>query len=101
MTLSDEVVVRCDYLRCVDRIRSELVCTDPYVRPTRGASLAPFDQASQRPTFGAKTDRGTPEEFLEWASSQDHPSDAPPPPLDGDLEAAILFVLRFGTSIAA
>ena len=101
VTLRDEVVVRCGYLRCVDDLRSELICTAPHVRPTHGASLAPFDQASQRPVFGAKVDRGTPEEFLAWAASQDHPSDAPLPPLDGDLEAAIRFVWRFGSSISA
>ena len=42
----------------------------PHVRPVEPASLAPFDQSSQRPSFGPKTDRGSPEEFLESYKSR-------------------------------
>ena len=71
-----------------------------YVRPTEKGKLAPFDQSSQRPLFPAGTDTGSPEEFLEWARGRSHPANRPPPPLAEDLQCAIEYVWRCGSSIA-
>ena len=89
------------YFACVDRLEALLICNPPFVRPAEKASLAAFDQASQHPHFGGKTDRGTPEQFLEWACRREHPSALPQAPLPEDLEAAIVHVWQVGEGIAA
>ena len=82
-------------------LEDELLCHPPFVRPTSSRPLAPFDQASQKPVFGKGEARGSPEEFLEWARTRQHPAEARLPRLDADLECAIEFVWRCGTGIAA
>ena len=88
------------YLECVALLRSRLISNPPYVRPSAPRSLAPFDQASQKPSFGPNVDRGSPEEFLAWATAQRHPAFAPRSRLDDDLEAAIQYVWSHGSAVA-
>lgn len=87
------------YRACVHRLRVLLLYTAPRERPSASPALAPFDQASQHPVFGAKTDRGSMEDFLCWARARPHPSQQPLPPLDADLEAAIEFVWKCGSTV--
>ena len=88
------------YGSAVQRLSALLICCPPHVRPNAAERLAPFDQASQKPMFGSGTDRGSPEEFLRWATNRMHPAASPPPALPQDLEAAIVYVWRLGDNIA-
>jgi hypothetical protein len=89
------------YRECCDLLHAELIFTEPYQRPVEKAQLSAMDQASQRPVFGAATDRGSPEEFLSCARSRPHPSAGPRPSLPGELDAAVLFVWECGSGIIA
>ena len=72
-----------------------------YMRPSKSTMLAPYDQASQHPTFGASEDRGTPEEFLQWARLRPHPSMSEPTPLPAEIDDAIQFTWRLGSEVAS
>ena len=89
------------YLNAVKTLEDLLLCNPPYVRPESKPTLAPFDQASQHPVFPGASDRGSPEDFLEWARTQPHPAALPPPSLPVDLEAAIVCVWECGSSVGA
>ena len=90
-----------EYLECVHALENILICNPPHERPLRSAPLAPFDQASQKQVFGAASDRGTPEQFLEWAKRRKHPSEDPPPLLEHDLECAVSYVWQQGLRVSA
>ena len=77
------------------------VCGDEYVRPAEKTQLAPFDQASVKETFAAGSDRGSPEQFLEWARGRPHPAEEGLPDLEADLEAAVCYVWSMGVHVEA
>ena len=89
------------YCDVVDTLRSLFVCSDVYVRPAAKTQLAPFDQASTKPTFAAGSDRGSPEQFLAWARTRPHPAEECLPELEDDLEAAVKYVWSMGGYVAA
>lgn len=72
-----------------------------YSRPTTKQSLAPFDQASQHPTFPSASQHGSPEEFIRDAVLKPHPAASPDLMLPYDLECAVQFVWRLGSQCAA